>query len=125
MAISTFDIYWLAGLLEGEGCFCISKRHANGKTYPKIVISLDMTDLEPVEKVSKLFNRKIWKNNRLAEKGYKPSYRVISENNKAAAWMMTLFPLMSPRRQNKIKECLDVWKTQPGKNWRELRKVGV
>lgn len=115
MAISSLDIAWLAGLLEGEGCFHIGKRKVKDKMYKRVIISLAMTDKEPVERAAKLFNTKVttYKNKRYDNKlVYKT---VVWASDVASAWMMTLYSFMSPRRKAKIAECLAVWKLMPGR----------
>lgn len=68
MDISEFDLGFVVGLLEGEGT--ISIYHQNGDWIPGIKIV--MTDLEPMEKLASLFNRRLYVYNKKG--GYKPIY---------------------------------------------------
>lgn len=98
------EIYWVAGVLEGEGCFTLR----DGRPY----IYCGMTDRDVVEKlkdtlglgrVSGPFIRTIIQ--------HKPiSVWTLSKQKEAAGLMMTLYPLMGKRRQQKIREILQAWK---------------
>lgn len=53
--IDNNDLYWLAGILEGEGSFM--KGPPSAPNSP--VVSCNMTDLDVIEKISKIFNRTV------------------------------------------------------------------
>ena len=93
------QLYWLAGLLDGEASFI-----TNGNSP---VIKLTMTDKDLVEKVSKMFDRPMYeyKQGRL-----KTIYVVTVGSNDAIAWMQTLYSLMGQRRKNQIKSIILKWK---------------
>lgn len=100
------DIIWLAGLLEGEGCFSLNEKTPT--------ITLCMTDKDIVEKVAKIFKRQMTVD--LREKrsgGNKNAYitRICAAD--AVGWMLTLYSLLGIRRQSKIREILDEWKQIP------------
>jgi hypothetical protein len=103
--ISTKDLYWLAGLFEGEGCF--TAKRENGGGYPYIFCG--MTDRDVIERIHKLIPSTVIeiKSKKL---GYKPIWRWAIWGGKAAGVMMTLYPLMGERRKAKIKELLEKWK---------------
>jgi hypothetical protein len=115
MAVSTIDIAWLAGLLEGEACFCVCDRRVKDKTYKRIYIQLVMTDQDVVERAANLLGTSAkpmpWRNNGMT----KPTWRAYLCGDKAAGWMMTLYKLLGHRRQAKIRECLSAWKASPGR----------
>lgn len=108
---SVKNIAWLAGLLEGEGCFYAGTRKVGDATYRRVALQLLMTDLCPVKRAADLM-RVPWVKSKRITKGGKPLYRTNAHGRKAAQWMMTLYPLMGERRQAKIRECLDVWMKQ-------------
>ena len=110
MKILLLDIAWLAGLLEGEGCF---KMQSSGGYKGSICISLQMTDKDVVQRVTALLDGTLWGPHGPYGHSKLPTYQTAIFGSKAASWMMTLFPLMGERRQGKIKELLDYWKTQP------------
>ena len=95
------DLYWLAGLLEGEGSF--TKPPPSKKN--KIAIHLEMTDRDIVEKAARIMSASVYCPKRREK--YKQSYRFNLSHAKAFYWMTLLFPLMGSRRQQRIKECLE------------------
>lgn len=121
------DIMWLAGLLEGEGCFYIQNK--SDRPYQQHSLRLSMSDKDIVERAAEIMGCNVHGHTKL--KSGKTMYRAIVYGPQAAGWMMTLYPLMGQRRQKKIREVLSIWKTQPsGKssltkyNKRYLRKAG-
>lgn len=107
--INTKDIYWLAGLLEGEGSFGAMK-------YSQPRIQLRMGDRDSVERAVAIFALPLniqvvqAKGNRI------PQYDLKFSGRSAAAWMMTLYPLMSIRRKARIHEVVTAWKRT--RQWR-------
>lgn len=105
------DLYWLAGYLEGEGCFTIDK--ISGRIYPKI--SLQTTDFDVIERARKLLDSKgPWNrksNTKICTKP-KPSWAINITGKKAVKYMKILLPLMGKRRQNRIREILELYKKQ-------------
>lgn len=102
------DIYWLAGLLEGDGCFSSSGKNIN--------IIVGMTDQDVIERVAQLFgsnvqNPRAYKS---STKGKKMFYTQIT-GRRAAEWMMTLCSLMGARRRTAIIKALKKWQSLPGK----------
>ena len=96
------DIAWLAGLLEGEGCFRLGK-----EKYP--YISVACTDRDTIVKAKKILGTRT-----LDWYETKPlmttMWRTSVWGNKAIQWMMTLISLMSKRRKAKILEIVNFWK---------------
>lgn len=39
MAVPTMGIAWMAGLLEGEACFCLGRRKVKNKEYKRVLIT--------------------------------------------------------------------------------------
>jgi hypothetical protein len=75
-----------------------------------------MTDRGIIERVSKLFNCTLCgpyvsKQKKADGSSKKETWFAHLSGNKAAAWMMTIYPLMGLRRQEKIKELLTRWRT--------------
>ncbi len=101
--VAVKEIAWLAGILEGEGCFQYRKTP---------VIKVKMTDLDTIERVSILLECKsIHHEKRIL--GCKQAYVATVSGYKAAQWMMTVLPIMGLRRSDKIIECLAKWKNSP------------
>lgn len=108
--MTTHDIYWLAGMMEGEGYF----RNTKG-CCP--IISFTSTDFDIAVRVSLLLDATIW--------GYQPgnlkhkrAYRVDISGRKAAGWMLTLYSLLGQRRKQKIRELLAAWRLIPARRMR-------
>lgn len=128
------DIIWLAGLLEGEGCFNV-RPEKNGQAR----VSIEMTDKDIVERVSRLFDsnistrapRVLGKCNvckpgeqcdipadyrrghvgreYLEEFGYtfsQESYQTAIYGERAKNLMRLVFPFMGNRRSAKVVEIL-------------------
>lgn len=95
--MSPEDRLWLAGLLEGEGCFDLHR----GK-YPRVRVG--MTDRDVVGRVATLFGSKV----RLSLKA-RPNaamWHAEVSGTKAARVMREVLPHMGARRSAKIAEIL-------------------
>lgn len=113
------ELHWLAGLLEGEGSFCKGPPSAPNRP----VVSLHMTDLDIVERVSKIFGRKLWKCKRQKEH-HKESYRVAITGKRAVELMKVLEPLMGARRKEQIRNAvLSYDDTAFQKKWENRKKL--
>lgn len=101
--ITSHELRWLAGLLEGEGCF-----HSSASST---CIVIKMTDLDIIEKF-----RIITKTTHLkvtvipGTDRWKTRYSTSISGNLAIQWMMTLYLLMGIRRKAKIKDIIEKWK---------------
>lgn len=110
--MTTAELHWLAGILEGEGCFHLQSKKSSG-VY--IQISMNMTDEDVVRKAQKIagVGKVYGPYQRKAPSGAAAKqvwlWQVMKQAD-AAALMMTLYPLMGQRRQNKITELLAVWR---------------
>lgn len=103
------DILWLAGLLEGEGCF-----NLNGSKEGSARIHLCMTDRDVVERAAVLLGTDVKMYKHALNR--KQPFQCSIYGAKAAAWMMTLYTLMGSRRKARIREVLAVWKSMRAKN---------
>ena len=89
------DIIWLAGLLEGEGCFGLQQRK-----YPRI--TLGMTDEDIVIRAATLMKSRVTRCGNM--------YRTYLDGAYAVGWMMTLYTLLGIRRRKAIVDVIKVWK---------------
>ena len=106
MAMDMKELYWAAGFLEGEGSFYFGKPS-------KLLVQAAQVQKEPLERLQKFFGGNL-RFCDFANRSPKASpYWVwnVASPSKAAGIMMTLFSLMSPRRQEQIKKALSGWKT--------------
>lgn len=122
MAVSNLDIAWMAGLLEGEGSFCVGKRKVKDKEYKRVLISLVMTDRDVVQKAANLFECNVGPPTQPKYPGSKLIHRLSVCGQRAIEWMMTVYPLMGERRQMQIEKCIEAWKNSPGKSRKQLTK---
>lgn len=96
------EIYWIAGLLEGEGCFQLNKPNS-------IMISLEMIDEDTIRRAAKIIDSTA--NVREYEgrtETRKTTWKFQISGEIAIEWMQLLFPIMSKRRQEKISELLEI-----------------
>jgi len=100
--ISTLEISWAAGFIEGEGSF------ANAGS-PQVMAA--QVQRQPLERLLRLFGGSIWQR---STKGFstKPIWCWAVSGTRAAQVMMTLYCLMSDRRKDQIAAALDAWKLQ-------------
>ena len=109
------DIYYIAGLLEGEGSFGF---------YETPVIQLNMTDFDVVNGAQKILHPGA--NIRTQNKGgnRKLMYILHISGSIALQWMMTIYPLMKERRQAKILEVINKWKEMKGVPQQKINELG-
>ena len=100
------DIYWLAGLLEGEGTFYVVNER-----YPCMQYGSSDRDIVYRAAMLMMVPGKITEHKSKYRDGHirKKHYRLSLSGSLAAQWMMTIYSLMSVRRKSKIKEVLTVW----------------
>lgn len=97
------ELAWLAGLLEGEGSFMMSRNTVNHKVYlyPKVVVT--MTDKDVIQRAALLFGTGVYT---VKVKTGKTQYRAQVTGTRAAEFMKQLLPFMGERRSAKINEIL-------------------
>jgi hypothetical protein len=132
--VRQIDVIWLAGLLEGEGCFNIRPDKNN-----QVRVSIEMTDRDIIERAAKLFGSNVsqraprvlgtcnqcgqsaqdcivaqdyaegTKTYKEAERYFsvtKRSYQTAIYGDRARNLMRLVYPFMGQRRAAKIEECL-------------------
>lgn len=95
---------WLAGLLEGEGCFTVG--YQNGRRYSYPVIQLSMVDRDVIDRAAALMGNPAVCSRVL--KSGKTNYQIRVTGTKARELMTELKPLMGARRQARIQEVLNI-----------------
>ena len=102
------QIAWLAGLLEGEGYFCLQTKRLKSPTkprgvYPKIVFV--STDKDICDRVSALFGTSP---NYVGPRKdhYKPVWRALKVGTGASEILRLILPYMGQRRREKIEDIL-------------------
>lgn len=106
--IQTIDIGWVAGFLEGEGCFQSRKSSKNARDP---FVSAVQKESEPLMKLQVLFGGKIKYLGPCKSNPKRNIFEWSLHNRKAICIMMTIFSLMSSRRKKKIANIINLWRT--------------
>ena len=105
--ITTIDIAWIAGFLEGEGSF--------GHHGITPCIQVSNADKDVMMRVASILDTKIEKPRKPKGKPhYKLIYKCVLCGSRAIMWMMTLYLLHGNRRKEAIKKAITTWKNAPG-----------
>lgn len=96
------DLYWLAGLLEGEGSF--QKPMPSEPKYPRLTLS--MNDLDIVTKVATFFGRKYIYTRKRKLSHHKDTYSTMTKGKRAIQFMWDLYPLLGERRKQQIENAI-------------------
>lgn len=94
------ELYWLAGIWEGEGCFTL-----NG-TCP--VTHMTSTDYDLALYISSSLSCSLYVHNE-AHDNCKKAWRAYMSGEKAIEFMLLLKPLLFSRRQKRIDEIVQGW----------------
>src|SRR5690606_21417616 len=89
---------WLAGLLEGEGCFAAPSPSA--PYYPRIM--LRMCDEDIVRRAAAVMGGNAVHKKSSTKSGWNDIYYTTVSGQTAVSLMHVLFPLMGARRQRAI-----------------------
>lgn len=98
--MTEIELAWLAGLLEGEGCFS----YRNDRNVP--VVEIKMTDLDVINRVAELIGRTVWRVP-AKQSGYQDQWRTKIQGDPARDLMRDLLPHMGERRSARITELLE------------------
>ena len=106
------DIYWAAGFIDGEGSSQFTKSNS-------LVLSVPQKSRELLDRLVELFGGAI----------YPPSKSSVVYTwqlgaEEAAGVMMTIYSIMSNKRQNEFKIALFKWKNQPFTNSKYIEVFG-
>jgi len=115
--LTTADLHWTAGFLEGEGSF--------GRGGSGLTMQASQVQKEPLEKLHRLFGGDLHLQKDKRHNHSDCWYWTLS-SRAAAATMMTLYTLMSIRRKQQIEQRLSSWKrhsSQPSRKYRGIRYV--
>jgi hypothetical protein len=93
------DIAWAAGFIEGEGYFA-----PNGASSQA---GVNQVQREPLDRLQAMFGGsvRVYHNDRHNER-WQPQWRWAVAGSRARGVMMTLYPMMSPRRKEQIRAAL-------------------
>ncbi len=96
--MSDLELAWLAGLLEGEGCFSLHRRSPE--------IRLQMTDRDVVERVALLFGGRRVTAGKPRNWGKQTVFTTSTQGDSAVQIMRAIRPHMGERRGARIDELL-------------------
>jgi hypothetical protein len=103
--ITIRELEWVAGFLEGEGCFLYVGRG--------VIIDVHQVNREPLDRLQRAFGGHIrFEDRRQKRPKHSPIYAWRLHRG-AAGLMMTLFPLMSLERRAQMRRALDMWRSIP------------
>lgn len=108
--MNTNELNWLAGLLEGEGCFSIRDTLRN----KGLGVSCSMTDKDVIDKIHSLvgFGSIFTVSSR--QINHQIQYKWNSSKRNDVVWLIEqLLPFMGERRSNKIQEMLKFHSNHP------------
>lgn len=99
------EIYWIAGLFEGEACFDIQRNKERTTVNKQARIRLKMTDADVVAKAMDIIGLGTitWSSG----PGRKNDYCLTIKGKNALSVMKELEPYMGTRRMLKIREIID------------------
>lgn len=109
--ITSKEIGWIAGFLEGEGCF-EARRQSNGGKGLYLRVTAVQVQREPLERLLRYCGGTIRPRGK-QHPTWQLSYVWRVNSLRAVGLMMMVYPIMSPVRQKKITECLGAWKITP------------
>ena len=112
--METKDIYWLAGIWEGEGYFGMHNiANRNARSCP--MAALRMTDEDVIAKAAKLLGRK-YNHYKRKDPRFKDVYDLKIGGKHAIGLALTLFSLLGQRRRARIKSIVQYWSKTPNRN---------
>lgn len=103
------DLSWAAGFLEGEGYFASVKRRK--RHFP--VVTAGQVDILPLLRLQRLVGGRVTGPYQNKQLNHRPHYQWSVFGREATGIMLSLFSLLSKRRQDAITEAISVWKAQP------------
>jgi hypothetical protein len=107
--MSDFELGWVCGILEGEGCFFVTtRRTAKYGPYLYARVTVCRTDRDVLEQLQRVTGVGILEKVReRKDPRHKPiSQWIVCRNQEAIELMIAVYPHMGVRRQAKIREVL-------------------
>lgn len=101
------DIYWMAGLFEGEGTISIITNKRNGNQYVRV--ALGMTDIDVIAKLYKVSGIGGFEIHKIRPNRTKRMYYWrINKREEVKLFLTAIEPCMGERRAARIREALAV-----------------
>jgi hypothetical protein len=105
--LSDFELGWVCGILQGEGCFFVTTRRT-AKYGPHLYarVTVCMTDRDVLEQLQRVTGVGILEKVRERKDPRPISQWIVCRNQEAIELMIAVYPHMGVRRQAKIREVL-------------------
>lgn len=105
------DLYWVAGLLEGEGSFNISKQTSHGRHYQYARVMCNMSDEDVIRKLHRVTGLGTlggpYKAPGKKRQHWNPMWRwTVAAQKEVGVVLNAVYPLMGDRRQKQIRDVL-------------------
>ena len=114
------ELYWLAGLLEGEGAFLAGPPSSPNRP----AICLQMTDRDIVERVGTMLGRAVCRSDRGLARGHKSVFMTTIKGNPAVEVMLALRPALGRRRQVQIDRAIVNRPAGPARWFKPMSRCG-
>ena len=121
------NLAWLAGLLEGEGCFLLTfKKNKNGTGYPCFCVSMNMNDEDVVMRAANIVGFGNYSGPWLQyNPKHKPFYRwSVVKRDYVYALLVAIYPFMGSRRKAKIETILRTYREYEQRRWKHGTRQG-
>ena len=114
LAHTDFELGWIVGILEGEGCFSVLRQIRRNRTqyyeYPRVTLS--MTDKDVVQSFKDILgisqNIHTWEQTgERLKRGHRTLYSLSVMGDTAEAIMLSVAEHMHSRRKSRIQEILN------------------
>lgn len=116
--LTAMQIAWAAGFIEGEGTLAWNGREGQRKPHHGTpAISVTQVQREPLDRLIRIFGGsepRLYKNPGTCN-SRQPAWQWRLYGPAAAGAMMTLYAFMSPRRKERIRAALKMWREAPGR----------
>ena len=113
--ITTNQIAWAAGLIEGEGTIIASiTKREGGYPIRQFRLAVEMTDLDVLKRLAGILGPRVTLRERKPPSlnpKHRQRYILCLTGSELAGWLMTIYPLMGERRRTRIRESLLVWRS--------------
>lgn len=110
MEISETDRAWLAGLVEGEGCFTCNRKSKSNLRYADCpAFAMAMTDLDIVQRAQAVTGLGLIKGPYTKGRSKPIYYWYVSKAHEASALALWLYPYLGERRRSRIRELVEPW----------------
>lgn len=102
------NVVWLAGLLEGEGCFTVHRDRRSSGRRPRVRVELNMTDEDVVRQAAQIFDPPSNVRRQAASRSprHTDTWTATWSGYRAEYVMRRVLPYMGERRSAKINELL-------------------